>query len=124
MKNGKEVRESYGYSSKGNFSVMDTIGVPHPFCITPKHVVHASDHCCGMLGKESMNAAPCGMRFRGGGRCQLSADEHETALLVACKADMKGVDGKVNPELHEYLLSIKDQATQDGFVGFSFLDKR
>lgn len=31
---------------------------PHPYIIGPKHVTYASDHCCGRLGEDVMNALP------------------------------------------------------------------
>lgn len=49
-----EKLEKYGESECGNFKVIDTIGVPHPYCIGPKHVGWASDHWNGMLGKDAI----------------------------------------------------------------------
>lgn len=109
----------YGSSEQGNFTVIDTIGVPHPYCITPKHVAWAADHHCGMLTKDAIREA----EERGGAKCDicrkagsvLSIDEHEQALLVECKQETKD-----NKELHAYLLRIKDDAEQGGYAGFAF----
>lgn len=119
--NKEELQKRYGQSQAGNFSVQDTIGVPHPYCITPKHVAVASDRYCGMLGEaaikdaEKNHHAHCGMRG-----CKLTYAEHEQALLVGCRAELKDGD-KVNPELHEYLLSIKAKCEEDKYAGFAFV---
>lgn len=110
------------YPATEKFKIKDTIGVPHPFCITPKHVAHASDNHYGMLGKavieelEQKTKKPlCGMKG-----CNLWFHEHKQALLVEVddKRELKDI-----PELHPYLLSIKEQAEQDGFAGFAFIQK-
>ncbi len=117
-------RGEYPKSEYGNFEIIDSIGVPHPYCITAAHVVYASDHHNGMLDKTAMegaesNGVRCGMRG-----CQLTFKEHETALLVACYLGIKDKDDKVNPELHAFLLACKDEAEKHGYTGFTFLDRR
>lgn len=111
MTASKEVLEKYPKTE--NFEVMDTIGVPHPFCITGKHVVWAADHHCGVLGDEaitryekSVNRPTCGIKG-----CNLKYEEHEQALVVRCKV-------KDDNLLKAYLQSIKDQCEKDGFAGF------
>ncbi len=107
----------YGKSEHGNFEIVDSLGIPHPYCITPKHVKAASDHNSGMLDPEICEkyGAKCGVRG-----CKLKWNEHEKALLVSCKKDIKGSDGKGDPELVKWLNDIKDQATKDGYGGFAF----
>lgn len=110
----------YGQSSSGNFSVIDSIGVPHPYCITPKHVVFASDHRGGMLDGSAIEDAE-----KAGAKCdtckgRLKYKEHETALLVSCKVDPK----EAETELREWLLSIKDEATRNNYVGFAFMKSK
>lgn len=39
------------------FSVVDIIGVPHPYCITPRHIHYASEHCGGMLNNNAIEMA-------------------------------------------------------------------
>jgi hypothetical protein len=107
------------YSKNGNFNTVDSIGTPHPYCITPKHVEIASDHFCGRLGEEAILAAEkkgarCGVKG-----CNLSFKEHEKALLISCKKPFQE-NGKVDGELHEFLLGIKDEATKNGFARFAF----
>lgn len=117
----KHIRGEYGTSDAGNFTVVDTIGVPHPFVIGPKHVEIASDRFGGKLGTPAIEEAEKqGVRCYGGertqDRCQLTYAQHEQALLVECKTEMKD-----NKELHAYLLSIKDEATKQGYAGFTFV---
>jgi len=106
------------YPEAENFRVKDTIGVPHPYCITPGHVAYASDNWGGMLSKECIveaenkGKARCGVR-----NCNLSYEEHKQALLVEC-------DIEDNEKLKEYLLSIKDQADQEGYIGFAFIKSK
>lgn len=98
------------------FEAVDTIGVPHPYWITDKHVAHAADHFYGILGKEAIIGAE-----RVGAVCDickangefLSFEQHKQALLIKCKKEDKEA-------LHKYLLSIKDQAVADKFAGFAF----
>ena len=99
----------YGTSTNKNFKVVDSIGVPHLYCITPKHL-------CGggmYLGETEIieaekQGATCGIC-----KGKLSYKEHERALLIGCKSD-------INKELHSYLLKIKDKAKKKGFSGFAF----
>jgi hypothetical protein len=125
------MKGKYGESKNGNFVITDTIGVPHPFCITPEHVAHASDKHCGQLTKECIkeieenrekrNKSPSSCGIRG---CTLRFEEHEQALLVECYADMTDKSGRAVKELHDYLLACKDEAERNNYAGFSFLDKR
>jgi len=128
MSNTEELREKFGESEQGNFYVEDTIGVPHPFCIGEK-VMRAVES--GLLSKENIMAAEserhrglCSARFESGGSCQMKFEEHEQAILVGCKANIKGKDDMANPELHQWLLKNKELCEKEGFAGFSFLDKR
>lgn len=102
------------YPKTEHFEVIDTIGVPHPFCITPKHI-DAAQKYGGNLGEaaikdlESNGRPSCGMR-----RCNLMYEEHEQALLVRCNV-------KDNDLLGTYLKSIIEMCEQDGYAGFSFM---
>lgn len=110
------------YPSTEKFRIKDTIGVPHTYCVGPKHVVWASDHWGGMLGdsaiKDGESKGKCHCEVKG---CTLSYEEHEQALLVAVKDERQLND---IPELKEYLLSIKDQREKDGFAGFAFIQDK
>lgn len=119
----EELQAKFGRSEGGKFYPIDTMGIPHLYCIGSRHVVHASDHFGGMLGEAAIESAEkagvkCGMRG-----CTLSYKQHEKALLIACDEPLTDHAGKAHPELHAYLLKIKEQATAEGFAGFAFLDR-
>lgn len=116
-----KLQERYGKREAGNFFVRETIPVPHPYCIGPIHVEVASKHHGGMLNEAAIKDA----ERTYGGRCgickgKLKFDEHETALLVACKAELMDEEN-VNPELHAYLLAVKEKCEEDGYAGFAFV---
>jgi len=105
------------YPRTKNFHVIGTIGVPHPFCITEKHVVHAADNYSSLLGKDAIEnlekikqQSTCGVKG-----CALMYDEHEQALAVHCKVKDNGL-------LEEYLKSIVDLCEADGYAGFVLID--
>jgi len=101
------------------FEAIDTIGVPHPFCITPKHVAHASDNYSGMLGDAAIQSleTKLGRPTCGVQDCNLTYDQHEQALLVKCKTKDEALT-------KAYLESIVEQCQKDGFAGFTLmLDK-
>lgn len=121
----KTEAEAYGKSKDGNFYVKDTIGVPHPYCITPKHLEFNEGMYLDIeQAEEKSNGKACCDICRNlkNERKQdkiLTFAEHKQALLIACKKDIKD-----NSELKEYLLSIKDKTEKKGYVGFAFLDER
>ena len=116
------VKGNYPDSEQGNFSIVDTIPVPHPYCITPKHL----EHCGSMyLNRDTIRRAEekgavcdiCRKAVKQGKQDKvLSIDEHEEALLVNCKAEISPVPD----ELHQWLLGIKDEAERNGYAGFAF----
>jgi len=113
------IKGTYPKSKKGNFFIKDETPVPHPYCITPKHVVYAADHCYGILNKTTIQEAE-----KHGAKCgickgKLSHEEHGKALLVSC---LKEANGTMNKELHQWLLSIKEIAEQSGYQGFVFAE--
>lgn len=116
--------KEYPASEQGNFRVVDTIGVPHPYCIGAKHVAIAADRFGGMLGEAAIEAAEAEGVCCGICKGKLTFKQHETALLIGCKNDLKGADNKAVPELHAYLLAIKPMCEEDGYVGFAFKDER
>jgi len=116
------------YPKTDKFEVIDTIGVPHPYCITPKHVQYAADFYSGLLGTEAIKEAEkhgatcniCKVANKKNGAKILSLEEHETALLIEVNdpRDLNDI-----PELKEYLLKIKKRAEEDKFAGFAFRKK-
>lgn len=110
--------KKYPESSKKSFKVIDTIGVPHPYCITPKHLKYSDGIYLDVEGAEKKGAVCdiCRERVNKGLQDKiLTHDEHKQALLINCKMSVKD-----NKELQEYLLSIKEQAEKDNFAGFAF----
>jgi Fe-S cluster biosynthesis and repair protein YggX len=113
------------YPQTDRFKVVDTVGVPHPYCITPKHL---------STGRMVLDADAIREAEKLGAVCDICAkiarkakdkskiltyDQHEQALLVECKdIDMNNEEDR--KLLSEYLLSIKDQAERDGMAGFAF----
>jgi len=104
------------YLSTPILRVKDTIPVPHPYCITPKHLGGSMYLDAHAIKDAESHGAHCGIRG-----CKLSFDEHKSALLIECD-----FDGEVKdiPGLQDYLLSIKDMTNADGYVGFAFIRKK
>ena len=111
----------YGASEHGNFYVIDTIGVPHPYCIGARHVAHVADRFNGLLCDAAIRSAEiAGIHCQMTG-CRLSYDQHEKAALVCCKIDGNDTAGYVCDELYQYLLKVKPLAEQDHYAGFAFM---
>lgn len=128
MENINKFKE-YGESEQGNFKIIDTIGIPHPYCITPKHLefnegrMYLDVERAEQISKEKYptninKQAVCDI-CRKDGKEILTFKEHKQALVVECKTDIQN-----NKELKTYLLKIKDLAIKNKFEGFAFLDKR
>ena len=121
-----EIRGVYPPSKEGNFRIVDTIGVPHPYCIGSRLVAFTADYHNGLLGNDAIDDAEkhgiyceiCKKIQRKGGKI-LSRIEHEQALLVECVIDINPVPS----ELKTWLLEIKDEATKNGYTGFAFKRK-
>lgn len=103
------------------FRITDTIGVPHPYCITPKHVTVASDYYGGILGTEAIKGAEARGAYCGTCRGSLTFEEHKQALLVEVddNRDLNDI-----PELRDYLLACKNLAVAGNYEGFAFIKKR
>jgi hypothetical protein len=117
----EELRARYGASEQDNYRVRETIPVPHPYCITPKHVQVAADQFGGMLGVVAVKSAE-----KQGAKCgickgKFAFEEHGTALLVECGRELKDAKGSAEPELHAYLLKCKPLCEADKYVGFAFV---
>lgn len=107
------------YPSTDKFKVVDVVMVPHPYCIGTKHVAWASDKFSGILSGDAIRSAE--QHFNAKCYiCDQSYDEHKRAILVEVHDDS---DLNNNPELKEYLMSIKTMAEADGFAGFCFRHK-
>lgn len=104
------------YPKTEHFEVVDTMGVPHPFCITHHHIAFESESVyldgkrIKRYEKSIGNRPSCGMKG-----CNLMYDQHEQALAVRCKTGDKDL-------LKTYLESIVKQCEADGFAGFVLID--
>jgi|ERR1035441_5437898 hypothetical protein len=102
-----------------------SVSMPHPYCITPKHVAYAADHCGGMLGTDAIRAAEktgaacCDICLKSGNGI-LGIDKHTTSLMLLIRVpqnkDLNAVVG-----LHDYLFGNKAAFEKMGIEGFAFL---
>ena len=100
-----------------------TVSMPHPYCITPKHVAYASDHYSGILSKDAIRdaerAGACCDICRKSGNGILSIDEHSNPLTLFIRVpqnnNLNALEG-----LHAYLYSNKAAFEKVGIEGFAF----
>ena len=124
----KEKLAKYGKSEQGNFEVIDTIGVPHPYCITPRHMLpdHMFMNADTIREAEKTNDAACDIcrqnHRRDYSKSILTYDQHETALLVACYKDPKSNE-TLGKELQNFMLKCKPFCEADKYAGFAFAKK-
>lgn len=87
----------------------------HPFCITPNHVAHASDHHGGILDEQSLRTAPCGFKD-----CRESFDHpcHQPQVTALVRLSRECTQA----EVVTILKGIMDEVTADGIDGFAFPD--
>lgn len=107
-----------GDSSNKNFFIKDTIGNPHPYCITHKHItgedVYLDKDVIMRLEREGK--AKCGVRG-----CNLSYEEHEIGLLIGCKKDMNESE-ELKEEFQEYVKHMIPFMEKYKYNGFVLLD--
>jgi len=112
--------EKYGKSKNGNFIVEDdTVGVPHMYMITEKHLEYNDSMYLGQEQIESMereHGTMCGYK------CGMPYSEHKHALAILCKKKPASKTGKTVKELREYLELIKDKSKENEFEGFVLVD--
>lgn len=101
---------------------VEKLSLPHPYCITPRHVAWASDHYGGMLSEDAICDAE-----KHGARCEickvnnlnLSYHEHKTNVTLFIKVpqntDLNAIAG-----LHTYLYKNKPEFEKLGIQGFAF----
>lgn len=111
------------YASTEKYKAIDTIGVPHLYCITPKHLefadsMYLNDETIARAESKGAVCDTCRRLAKRDGTPILPMSEHKLAILVEVNDDRKLNE---MPELHAYLLSIKAQAEADGYVGFAFV---
>ncbi len=120
--NTKEKLKSYKKTKE--FSVVDTFPEKHFYCITPLHLQHSEGMYLDIEGAEEKGAKCdiCKKKNQEDNTPIMTFKEHKEGLLIGCEIDI-GED-VAKEKLKKYLLSIKDKAEKDGYVGFAFLDKR
>jgi hypothetical protein len=115
-----EIRGNYGKSKNKNFFIYDSIGVPHPYCIGPRHVVNAADNFSGILNKACIvDGERKGITCAAKG-CYLQYECHEEALIIGCKIDFK-TDKAAEKELKKYLKGIVKETEDNNYAGFTFM---
>lgn len=130
----EEKIKEYGESEKGNFKVKDSIGYPHTYMISDKHLHFNGDNMYLDIERAEKNSKMefphikerwavceiCKRNVRNGtqGRI-LDYTEHEQGLLISCKKDFNK-SATIKKELQEYLLKIKLKAEEEKFKGFAF----
>lgn len=127
----KRLQKKFGKSKQENFSIKDTIPIPHPYMITPKHLEFNDSMYLGkeQIDKmESKHGSLCGQRIKTGFHtetCNLKYEEHKQGLLILCEKPMSDPKdkNKFNKELHSYLLEIKENLDLKKYDGFGFVDK-
>ena len=111
-----------------SLSKAETVCLPHPYCITPRHVAWAADHHGGMLDNSAIedaekNGAVCDIcRNRVKDRQQssiLSFAEHEHFVSLFIRVP-QNKDLNAIPGLHSYLLANKETFEKAGIGGFAF----
>ncbi len=117
----EEISQMYGKSKEGNFWINDTICVPHPYCVGPKHLKYSESVYLDIPGAEAKGARCyiCNRLHKETGKPILLFEDHKKALIVKCKVDANSPEFK--PELEEYLLSVKQFCIDDGYEGFAFM---
>ena len=123
----KTLQKKYGKSKKENFSITDTIPIPHPYVIGSKHI-SLNEGMYLNIEETEKKGAHCEQRIKDGysrKRCNLKYEDHKTGLLVQCKIPMSDPKdkNKFNKELHAYLLKIKKKLDLKKYDGFGFVDK-
>lgn len=102
------------------FRIVDTIGVPHAYCIGAQHLANSGGMFLDIPEAERKGAICDICRHRVHGKMQdkvLSYEEHKQALVVEVNSDKELKDV---PGLQDYLKKIKARCEKDGYVGFVF----
>jgi hypothetical protein len=106
-----------------NLLKLEKVALPHPYCITPKHVAVAADHFSGMLGEAAMEAAERYGAKCGWERCQLSYKEHVSNLTLFVEVENNRGDLNKITGLGAYLTSLKPKLEEYGIEGIALPNK-
>jgi len=113
--------KNYEKSKLGNFYVVSSIGIPHPYCITPKHLIKGEMYL-NIEAAEKQGAVCNTCRHLVREKKQdriLTYKEHKQGLLICCE-----IDPKTSEELKEYLndLVASEPTIKKEYEGFAFID--
>jgi hypothetical protein len=119
--------ENFGHDwpKTDNLRVIDRIPVPHPYCITPKHLEYAEsrildDAAIERAEKKGAVCDICRKAHKKNGSPILAWAEHKNALLI----EVTGLDFTKeadNEIARQYLLTIVDRCKAEGYAGFCFV---
>jgi hypothetical protein len=101
---------------------IDKLSVPHPYCLTPRHVAYAADQCSGMLTEAAIEGAEkegakCGICK---GKYKFSEHEVVNSLIITVP---QSHNLNAVPGLHTYLFENKQRFVDAGIDGFAFPTK-
>ena len=126
-------KKSFGKSKHGNYFIEDSIGTPHPYCITEKHItgefMSLGDSEIKQL--ESKNGCMCGMYVDNSGnyvngyrsgyhKCNVPYEEHTSDLVCFLKLSRNGTNDEANSILKELV----DNLGENYIDGFSFIETK
>jgi hypothetical protein len=86
---------------------------PHPFTIGPRHVVEASEHYGGILGKEVLEKIPCAVSG-----CGRSHSAHTSDLVIFLEI----IRDCANKDAAHVLFEMKKAMEADGIDGVCFME--
>ena len=105
---------------------IEEIWIPHPYCITPKHLQFSEGMYLDIEGAErkSKEAYPNdSKKWAVCDECKKTKSEHKKMktlfIEVESNSDLNAVEG-----LHEYLLKIKPVCEKLGIDGFAFPNQK
>ena len=115
----EKINNCEGKEGQYRFTKIEELFVPHPFVITAKHVVLASDRFGGILGETAIEEAEAQGIKCGAGGCLLPLKEHiksNTAFLeVRSEKPLQE-----NKELRKFLFGIKPELEKLNIDGVAF----
>jgi hypothetical protein len=84
---------------------------PHTFMVGPRHVAHASDHCGGKLGEETMKAVTCAHPG-----CGMPYEAHTSDRVMALKLVTNASNEEAQQALKDIVAATEHEYHIDGFV--------
>ena len=85
---------------------------PHPYTMGQRHLEHASRHCGGRLGMETVNAIPCAVPG-----CQLPYDQHKSDRVAFIQLLRNASQEEAKEDFRKFTLVVPKD-----FSGFTFVE--